>query len=96
MPDSQYFSKLRAFFCGRPHSQSTGSRRTKWRAVPVLRATTFALQQLESRVLLAADLAGAVQAAHVVEAAPIEPQAATLLEEQSAANQPLRSQAEAH
>jgi hypothetical protein len=87
MPDLQYFSKLRSFLCDRPRSQSTRGKRAK-KPFAAQRATTFALEPLEPRVLLAADLGAAVQAAQVVEPAPVEPQSTTvLLQEQTPANQ---------
>jgi VCBS repeat-containing protein len=89
MRDPGYFTKLRRFLTGHQKSSRNPSRRA-WRRCPASRSElAFTLESLEPRILLAADLAGAVQAAQVVEPAPVEPQSATvLLQEETSANQP--------
>ena len=76
MRDSNYFSKLRTFLLSgsgrrrrRPVCASVRMARTR-------RASPFNLEPLEPRVLLSADLAGAVQAMQVVE--PVVPQQAAV------------------
>jgi VCBS repeat-containing protein len=87
MRDAGYFSKLRSFLLrGSTHRR----REARGRARPsrTQRVSPFNLEPLEPRVLLAADLAGAVQAAQIVEPAPQEsPAAAVALQEQTQTNQ---------
>lgn len=73
MRDANYFSKLRFFLLDGSTRQRRGARPSTHRT-RVRRASPFELEPLEPRVLLAADLAAAVQAVQIV-----PEQAATVL-----------------
>ena len=70
MRDAGYFSKLRELLSNESRGRTVSlSKRRRIR-----RASPFKIEQLEARVLLSADLAGAVQEPQVVQAAVVQPQ----------------------
>lgn len=76
MPDSGYFTELRRFLMGHQQQSRHTSRGARRRRSPSRNDTIFTLESLESRVLLAADLAAA--ATQVIEPMPTEPQPAAV------------------
>ena len=76
MPDPGYFTKLRQFLTGSDQRSRNTSRRVRRQRCSSRSESAFHIESLEPRVLLAADLAAAVQAAQIVDPTVTEQAAA--------------------